>query len=1153
MKFKKLFCFISAVLVFAMASCNGTTPGGSSGGSNTDSSGGESTETGSTDSSTGGGEEQSGYQVSEAYWTENITQGKYFQKYDNVTVTGTIMEDNNRDDILFELDKGNVHLRDSNTGEAYFEITKDGKYYLYTLYEGKWMKVESPEIINLAAELSAFVVPLPYQTMEYDSSSQAYRLKRALVTEELEDVVFKFNDGKIISIFLKGNQTDEETGRTYHYETRVEFKNYGTTKVTFPEASTPGGEDTEERFVNKELVVTSMSGDPLPRVNPYGGYVFSLFSDGVMEAIKTNEDLTVIGYIGTYQSAGNKAVLIANKMYDSRNAAAGAPAIVELDNVITLEITYDAENNEYYFVVNSADGGELYIYLADTGVAPSHYPFPGTEEDLTKYQVTEQIWEKAFTNSEYYNEGVNVSIIKTMDKSLAGKLDIDNQKLHLTTYDGTSNVVNDLYYQYLGNGMFDVYMYNSKTSAWSKTENVGLPTDYFDNYLGIVPGLSLKDMSFSSSGHYYYCDEYRYWYAEGMDAFYDYIKASFLDNKLQDFTFRYLNLVYAYNYTYGQVAITLPEVGGGEEPPAEDYSKLLQDKVFAFSSFKNTDGMSSTELEMAAQMYEGAMFSFFNDKNNTAESVLLHSFDNKGINNKPSLVEGKFSIEKKDGYYLVQITGQMTIEDGEIKDQPQTVSQTMRLYPENNQIVVAVNESGNYNQICAVYTLSDKKPTHFEYTPEEEPTSKWPAEEIAAAMRTLGINEVLPELKDASSVELVTSDAGFQVKCEFADDNSALIAGMNYISGLIQAEDGNGFTIKSVDETNYIFVLTSPNGEYLLTASLETKYVILKVEPNTDSGYPTDDIKAYLEGQDYTDELPSLLLDVQATYYFDSSVGALAIILKSKYNYEGSIEMIQRALASANFTTESVYFENGGAQELYFSPNDQFALYITGNADAGLISVTIVNAGSLIVLSETYPQEEILATVPDYIYDELPGFGVANGKYYFQETDTGFMLLAATSDPETAVTRLAAQWTRAGFTTEDNELFINETETIEIYVDKNDDAVMIYVDYKIHECEYTFTCDQFWIGNNDAVIWAWVWGGNYGEGQWVECSLDVEGEENERTYTITMNVDSTAKGCILVRFDPEGEIGMDSEGKWNQTDDIRLSSKPTDTFAVTFN
>ena len=70
-------------------------------------------------------------------------------------------------------------------------------------------------------------------------------------------------------------------------------------------------------------------------------------------------------------------------------------------------------------------------------------------------------------------------------------------------------------------------------------------------------------------------------------------------------------------------------------------------------------------------------------------------------------------------------------------------------------------------------------------------------------------------------------------------------------------------------------------------------------------------------------------------------------------------------------------------------------------------------------------------------------------------------------------------------------------------------------------------------------------GGSYGDGRWVK----VDVEEDEGVYTYTLNLDSSARGCIIVRVNSNNEIDWDNAGNevfdnkdvvWNKTGDIML-------------
>ena len=195
MKNKKLFSFIASVLVMALASCNGITPSGNNT-DNTDSN--NSTETGSEPGTTDESSEPGGsdkYQVTEAFWTENIAQGKYVENNPNMTLNGVVQDNNDRYNLLIEYDHGNFHVKegDDNEDEAYFEITSDGKYYLYgyDTESSKWFKFEYPQLMDYAMELKAFFIPIPYSMVTYNATTHSYDLNSMFVSEAIVGLSFK--------------------------------------------------------------------------------------------------------------------------------------------------------------------------------------------------------------------------------------------------------------------------------------------------------------------------------------------------------------------------------------------------------------------------------------------------------------------------------------------------------------------------------------------------------------------------------------------------------------------------------------------------------------------------------------------------------------------------------------------------------------------------------------------------------------------------------------------------------------------------------------------------------------------------------------------------------------------------------------------------
>lgn len=99
---------------------------------------------------------------------------------------------------------------------------------------------------------------------------------------------------------------------------------------------------------------------------------------------------------------------------------------------------------------------------------------------------------------------------------------------------------------------------------------------------------------------------------------------------------------------------------------------------------------------------------------------------------------------------------------------------------------------------------------------------------------------------------------------------------------------------------------------------------------------------------------------------------------------------------------------------------------------------------------------------------------------------------------------------------------------------------------------YTITIsdDQMWIHNASAKIFAWIWGGTHGAGEWVSVS--------GTGTSLTLKADAMASGFLLVRCHsatttPNWDVTEDGPGKiWNKSEDKNITYGQT-SYSVTFN
>ena len=77
------------------------------------------------------------------------------------------------------------------------------------------------------------------------------------------------------------------------------------------------------------------------------------------------------------------------------------------------------------------------------------------------------------------------------------------------------------------------------------------------------------------------------------------------------------------------------------------------------------------------------------------------------------------------------------------------------------------------------------------------------------------------------------------------------------------------------------------------------------------------------------------------------------------------------------------------------------------------------------------------------------------------------------------------------------------------------------------EVEYVYqNTTQNWIANDNATFKVWAWGGEYGEGAWVDVVFDAEAK------TFTFSLYNNCDGFQIVRFNEAGEV------EWNRTSNM---------------
>ena len=209
--------------------------------------GGQSSDTGSKS------DPSDRYQVSEAYWTSNITQFGLFGKNNNITLTlKAIVNDAISTSGVAENANGKVHLtlnEEGNDLDAYVDTLDDGSYDYYLKNgSGSWEKshLTAAYAQLIMATFTSFVHPWAFSEFSYDVESHSYKKAsdQMIVGDgeiaQVSNIAFTFEDGKFISL----NYDATASGRSGHMT--VTASKWGSTSVTLPEASSSSSSESSK-------------------------------------------------------------------------------------------------------------------------------------------------------------------------------------------------------------------------------------------------------------------------------------------------------------------------------------------------------------------------------------------------------------------------------------------------------------------------------------------------------------------------------------------------------------------------------------------------------------------------------------------------------------------------------------------------------------------------------------------------------------------------------------------------------------------------------------------------------------------------------------------------------------------------------------------
>lgn len=184
------------------------------------------------------------YQVSQAYWSENITALGYLGANSNLTLdySSTTGEYNYKGHL--KNNNGKLHLLLSEDSlnysqEMYIEMLTDGSYDLYSERVDGWVKThyEKEDYEAYITAVFIFIVPFPYSEFTYNEQTKTYDLEaydfmyKGQKYASFADISIGFVDNKLDTMKFIFGMGDMELNTT------IKAKNWGSTSVSLPDAS----------------------------------------------------------------------------------------------------------------------------------------------------------------------------------------------------------------------------------------------------------------------------------------------------------------------------------------------------------------------------------------------------------------------------------------------------------------------------------------------------------------------------------------------------------------------------------------------------------------------------------------------------------------------------------------------------------------------------------------------------------------------------------------------------------------------------------------------------------------------------------------------------------------------------------------------------
>ena len=787
------------------------------------------------------------YQVSQAYWTENITNLGYFGPKTNMTGEYAVTFDGRTmDSGYIANDYGAMQIHgvtsEGSASDAYIVAKEDGSYEAYAYNEGTWSKsvVPAAYTAQIKALFYQYIYPWEFSAFTYNPATHAYEKESDTLdfgrgsVLTAANISFKFEDNKL----LKLSYDMVMNGQTAHLS--VVGKNHGTTKVTLPEVPlTPEIVPVSAVRLSAETLSLTVGGSQLLTATVLPGNA----TDPTVTWKSSDDTIaTVVGGLVVGVSEGTANI----------TATAGEKSATCVVSVTAAS----QQTNPYIGVSLKYKAGSI---KKQGAVMADGY----TEEDIEK--LLGHIYFQFDDDGTWSEDKLNLIGSHFVNYSINAEGGVDYAIL------GTVDVYGDEDYQDIKPEAY----YSGKTQSYLHGDHLFA----LDQPVLCING----GFSYDATTSEYEMETY---IAKSIDGRKD--------------------IVWKGPVTFVADA-AIPALPTLPEDPYDDvYEKLVENTLFDFVSI-DCD-VSGADLGPRGKIVRNSTISFFED--GYAEYALSGYTSNGKYVEGQFILTGTYTVEKApegglvtgDKAYAIHFSAEHLYIDGaEQVVVPGLFDEVFYLHSGDMKIVHGYTVSEGVLAYESYKVRANFTPTP--YVPKAP--DAWDAKAVAEVLAEKGYTDPIPSLSGVKSFKIAKTLKGFKIHGVMSTWSPGLKDVTDYMSFLV---GDHGFT--QVLDGGQLY-LVSPNEQYKLFTNIITEDVAfpefdMEVAPNTVE-YPYKDVEDFLKGTLGTQiPMPALSIDAATAYVFkaEGDSGYVVISLKDGVE-EGSVATyIENLLLDKNMFTK---------------------------------------------------------------------------------------------------------------------------------------------------------------------------------------------------------------------------------------------------------